>query len=69
VSPHEAITIALDAIEDGDVRAAVDVLLDGLEGEAPASLPCRCSCGRRFRWPGELEGHLFRYGHEPAEDA
>ena len=64
MSAREAIVIALERIEDGDVPAAVDVLLEGLEGDAPAWLPYRCgTCDQRFRWHGEIDGHVRRYGH------
>jgi hypothetical protein len=64
VNEREAIVRALEAIEDGDVPGAVVVLLEGLEGDAPTWLPYRCgTCGRRFRWHGELDGHVRRYAN------
>lgn len=63
----------LDALEDGDARYAVDVLLSALEDvdsmDAPAvssstahgRLRYRCDrCGHRCQWPGELHDHRFR---------
>jgi hypothetical protein len=68
VNAHLAIVVALEQIETGDQAGAVLTLLEGLEGDAPAWLPYRCACGRRFRWHGELDAHLCRYGHAEVVD-
>ncbi len=57
-----AIYCALEAIEDGDVRLAVDILLAALEdGDVERRLRCE-GCGARFAWPGELDHHR-RFSH------
>lgn len=53
---------ALDALEDGDSGFAAD-LLRSVTSAGPACLGksdrIRCDgCGRRFRWPGELDDHI-----------
>lgn len=67
---REAIVIALESLEVGDVRGAVAVLLSALE-DGPASAlvgsasahnraehcEYRCACGARFEWPGLLDRH------------
>jgi hypothetical protein len=55
-----AITRALDALEDGDAREAVEILLAATAG-IPIDQPLKCRfCARRFAWAGELEGHEVR---------
>jgi hypothetical protein len=56
-----AITAALEALEAGDQRLAVDVLLDLLEeaDSPPASHRNVCPhCRAAFPWPGLLAQHL-----------
>jgi len=56
---HLAIVSALEALEDGDVRLAVAILLGALE-DGPSSRPHLCSCGNAYEWPGLLEAHRLR---------
>jgi hypothetical protein len=54
---RERIAVALEWIEAGDQRSAVETLLvamDGPEVERQFSCP---DCGQRFEWPGLLEKH------------
>ncbi len=64
-----AIVVALEALEVGDQRYAVEVLLGALE-DGPLG-PCgyACECGRRFEFPGLLVSHRDRAGHWPIEEA
>lgn len=58
-----AITIALEALEDGDQRSAVDVLLAALEdGSSERRYLCEV-CGAGFEWPGLLQHHVDATGH------
>ena len=58
---------AREAIEDGDVRFAAEILYD-LEEDLAGALFCstaveqfRCpDCGATFAWPGELADHRDR---------
>ncbi len=59
---HAAIYSALEALEVGDVRLAVEILLTALEdGDVERRLRCE-GCGARFAWPGELDHHR-RFSH------
>ncbi len=55
------IIAALDALEAGDIRLAVAILLGALEDGAavdPEGRRRRCQlCGAGPMWPGELEHH------------
>jgi hypothetical protein len=58
-----AIVAALEALEAGDTRLAVDVLLHALEelddGPTVGRRRPRCPhCQLAFRWPGLLDQHL-----------
>ena len=54
------ILTALDALGDGDSGYAVAALDGALEG--PPSHRLRCpACTFRADWPGELEGHIYRW--------
>jgi hypothetical protein len=56
-----AITTALEQLEVGDQRAAVDTLLEA--GEPPAALrrfPCPNGCGQLFEWSDLAVAHAFR---------
>jgi hypothetical protein len=53
-----SIVSALEALEVGDQRLAVDILLAALdEGEPVGARENRCACGRQFEWPGLLDAH------------
>jgi hypothetical protein len=61
----EAMVLALEYLEVGDVSGAVAVLLSALEN-GPENLersrsgrPYRCACGSAFEWPGLLDRHLI----------
>jgi hypothetical protein len=55
----ELLVRALEALEDGDAGYAAELLRLALERGGRELLPHRCpGCGQRYRWPGELEGHL-----------
>jgi hypothetical protein len=73
VSDRLAIVSALEALEAGDTRLAVDILLGALEelDDGPASGGRRRAvcphCRVAFRWPGLLDQHLtVVHGHELA---
>lgn len=55
------IVVALEALEAGDVRLAVDVLLDALEGRHRGPR-FACDCGQVFEWPGLREAHRDQGG-------
>lgn len=64
MSYRAAITIALDAIQDGDPEYAAATLRNALMRPDPRR-PHRCRwCPMTFRWPGQLEDH-HRNVHEP----
>jgi hypothetical protein len=54
---RERITVAIDEFGAGDQRAAVDTLLDVLEGPELSKGYACADCGQRFEWPGLLERH------------
>jgi hypothetical protein len=56
---------AREALQDGDVGLAEQVLGD-LETElTPARRRCRCeTCSVSFLWPGELQRHQDVSGHD-----
>lgn len=60
------IVVALELLEVGDSRGAIDVLLAALEDDGPSERPYRCSCGASFEWPGLLHAHEDRSGHHGA---
>jgi len=67
-----ALIAALEALEAGDTRLAVDVLLGAVEeiDNRPArnsKRPACPSCRLAFEWPGQVEDHL-RLVH-PREEA
>ncbi len=63
MSHRAAITIALQAIEDGDSGYAYAVLQSALRQPDPRR-PHKCRwCPMSFRWPGQLEDH-HRNVHE-----
>jgi hypothetical protein len=67
VTERQAIVIALERIEDGDLAGAVDVLLEALEG-APAPRRHACPyCHEAFEWPGLVDAHLERCAFYDAE--
>lgn len=57
--PRLVLIIALEALEAGDDRLAVDVLLTALEelDDSPRGRPHRCECGQAFEWPGLRAAH------------
>ncbi len=59
-----AIVVALESLEDGDQALAVEVLLGALE-DGPIARRNLCECGAPFEWPGLLDDHRRRAGHEP----
>lgn len=61
-----AIVQALEAIEAGDYRLAVDLLLNALE-EPSGEPPVCATCGVRA-WPGDLRRHVWSL-HRAAEEA
>jgi hypothetical protein len=67
------IIVAREALEVGDTSLAYDVLVD-LEADLTVvdlperRLPCS-ACGTTFRWPGELDHHLYATGHRAAVSA
>ncbi len=63
-----AIVVALESLEAGDQALAVDVLLGALE-DGPSARRNLCECGAAFEWPGLLDAHLQRSGHEPWRDS
>jgi hypothetical protein len=54
---------AREALEDGDIAFAAEILADleiDLAGGFRSTVPCSNSCpdcGRAFRWPGQLADH------------
>ena len=61
----ERITRALEAIEDGDIAYAVELLLGYFEHSEPHVVRCHCRmCGAGFEWPGLLARHLDVTGHD-----
>ena len=63
----DAIVAALEALEDGDQRHAVEILLAALE-DVPRPVGVRCgTCGLRFEWPGLLD-HQQRFSHWTDEE-
>jgi hypothetical protein len=65
VNLRELVLRVLDALEDGDVRYAVALLLAAIdEPDAPA--PGRCSVCGVLAWPGQDERHLYS-AHRTAE--
>ena len=56
--PRSAIVRALEAIEDGDVAFAEQILLSVLD-DGPSRLERVCcdECGQGFEWPGLLGEH------------
>jgi hypothetical protein len=68
----QAITAALEALEAGDQREAVAILLSALEDgpERTRGDACKCSvCGQGFEWPGQRDAHVARvhgFGFEEA---
>lgn len=64
-----AVVVALEALEVGDQRYAVDVLLGALEDDGPPSPRLLCPrCRLDCHWRGRLEAHL-RNVHGMAEAA
>jgi ribosomal protein S7 len=57
VSAQAAIIQALEAIEAGNQREAVDILLAALEDSGPRVTRARCECGYEAEWPGLLWQH------------
>lgn len=54
-----AIVAAVEALEAGDTRLAVEVLLDALEeSDRPAKRHACPRCGVPFAWPGQVDAHL-----------
>lgn len=63
-----ALTIALQALEDGDPGYAAATLRSALRNPEPRR-PHKCRwCALTFRWPGQLEDH-HRNVHEHARVA
>jgi len=58
-----AIVAALEALEAGDVRSCEAILHGALE-DGPTVRKHRCSCGSSYEWPGLLDAHRQRTGHE-----
>lgn len=50
---------AVEAVCDGD-RAVALGIVDTIRAELNKSAIECGRCGRRFRWPGELDAHLVR---------
>ena len=67
VARHVAVR-ALDALEEGDLGFAAELLRNGLEDEdASSSVPPACpTCGARA-WPGQTERHVFS-AHRDVEE-
>jgi len=65
---RSSIVVALEALEDGDVRLAIDVLAGALEQDGQTSRRYRCRiCGVRLEWPGLRERHeLLIHGEAAA---
>lgn len=58
-----AIVSTLEALEEGDSRLAVEILLAALEADGEYVVRCHCRfCGASFQWPGELDHHR-RFAH------
>jgi hypothetical protein len=56
---REAVIIALEALEVGDQRQAVAILLAALE-DGPTLVRAFCPyCNRGFEWPGLRDAHLI----------
>ncbi len=53
-----------EALEDGDVDFAGAIIDSALE-DGPSTRQHRCQCGAAFEWPGLLDDHRRRSGHEP----
>ncbi len=55
-----ALIATVDALEVGDTRHAVEILLSLLDGqEEPVEHRVHCpACGQGFAWPALLETHL-----------
>lgn len=69
MSGRLAIVHALDALEAGDTRLAVEVLLGALEeSDRPAKRHSCPRCGVPFAWPGQVDAHL-RVVHATGEAA
>ena len=69
-----AIVYALEAIEDGDIAHAVDLLLAALESgpitDPKASTACPVPGCLYSGWPGEVHKHLaITHGRLPARTA
>jgi hypothetical protein len=64
VNGRLAIVAALEALEAGDTRYAIAVLLGALEdGPVVGRRPCSCPhCPAEFDWPGLLQAHLVFCG-------
>jgi hypothetical protein len=67
ITDHLAIVAALEALDAGDTRYAVEILLGALE-DGDTWKPCRCACGVGYRWPGELDAHRVAL-HEERDHA
>lgn len=52
-----ALTAVQEALDDGDIAYAKAIVTSALS-DNPDRVHA-CSCGVRFRWPGELEAHLM----------
>ena len=68
IEESREIVVALDLIGVGDVRLAVEVLLEAIEDEGgPRALPTCPVCGVKA-WPGNTRAHIWSR-HAAAEEA